>query len=208
MELKTSSICFILTAAVLLGGCHAGTTPAARTIYVASVPPPRASRAPEILPPRLRPEAVWVDGHYAWRADSWRWVNGAWVIPPCHGYRFIPPRALPRDGRFVYLPGRWASGSRGTSPGRVVYNPMLVAVQTIHLYSPPNISYRGDFDLDSVNDGGRDRRTTPRSTKADVRRQRPRQPGGRGPQQRRQRPQRAGRAGPMLPPPMGGLGQR
>jgi hypothetical protein len=38
-------------------------------------PPPKAAVK---KPPKPRPGAVWVKGHWAWRRGRWVWISGHW----------------------------------------------------------------------------------------------------------------------------------
>ncbi len=43
--------------------------------------PPRPAAHIEVLPARPRPQAVWIQGHWAWRSrpHRWVWVPGHWA---------------------------------------------------------------------------------------------------------------------------------
>ena len=43
--------------------------------------PPPAVRA-DVVPPRPRPESVWIDGEWHWQGTRWGWRRGVWVVPP------------------------------------------------------------------------------------------------------------------------------
>jgi hypothetical protein len=67
----------------------AGGTPLVKTgPHPASAPAPVVVRSPppptkvEVLPLRRNPECYWQGGHWAPRSGGWKWVKGAWVLPP------------------------------------------------------------------------------------------------------------------------------
>jgi hypothetical protein len=68
--------------------------------------PPPAARV-EIVPPKPREGAVWVDGEWSWQGKQWTWELGGWVMPPAKAY-FSPWIALRlADGKLVFWPGAW-----------------------------------------------------------------------------------------------------
>lgn len=50
--------------------------------------PPPATKV-EVLPLRRNPDCFWRGGHWAPRSGGWKWVKGAWVLPPA-GCTFAP----------------------------------------------------------------------------------------------------------------------
>jgi YXWGXW repeat-containing protein len=76
------------------------------TRYIDVPYPPPAARA-EIVPPKPRDGAVWVDGEWSWEGKQWTWQSGGWVMPPARAY-FAPWIAFRRsDGKLVFAPGTW-----------------------------------------------------------------------------------------------------
>ncbi len=43
-------------------------------------PPPAAFS--EVVPPQPRPDALWIDGRWAWRGGRFVWQRGGWVVSP------------------------------------------------------------------------------------------------------------------------------
>lgn len=75
-------------------------------------PPPR----PEHVPRKPHADAVWVDGEWDWDGARYRWVRGAWVVPP-DGAK-ISPWSLARreDGTLFYAPSVWTDADGRTIP--------------------------------------------------------------------------------------------
>jgi hypothetical protein len=68
-------------------------------------PPPAAFA--EVVPRTPAPEALWVDGHWAWRGGKFVWQRGGWVIAP-EGARFAHWRLLySRDGTLQFAEDTW-----------------------------------------------------------------------------------------------------
>lgn len=78
-------------------------------------PPPPAEI--EVLPLRRRDECLWRDGFWTWKGASFRWTNGAWVVPP-EGCTYAKPEARwEKNGgvtRLVYYPPEWQPEEPGT----------------------------------------------------------------------------------------------
>ena len=86
-------------------GSQIGATPVA-------VPyPPPAARG-EVLPPQPHEEAVWVDGHWSWEGDDYRWHAGRWMrLPQGMAYaRAVTVRL--RNGDLVYYEPRWIAAEQ------------------------------------------------------------------------------------------------
>ncbi len=106
----------------LLASCSPSTAhppyaaqPQGALVEVTSSPPPGRVEA---LPDRPNPEAVWVDGEWAWRRTRWAWQPGRWLVPPS-GAKFSPWAFVRgRDGRLWYAPGTWrdAHGAPESAP--------------------------------------------------------------------------------------------
>ncbi len=71
-------------------------------LYVESGPPPLRI---EVRPAPPSPDAVWIDGHWGWRADEYIWVEGHWERHP-HG-NWVPGRWERRDRGYVWVRGYW-----------------------------------------------------------------------------------------------------
>jgi len=69
-------------------------------VVVKPPPPPRAAVRP---PARPGPKYVWVKGHYVHGPGGYRWVAGAWKVPPRPGRVWVPGHH--RNGRWI--PGHW-----------------------------------------------------------------------------------------------------
>src|SRR6185295_19891403 len=68
--------------------------------------PPPAAR-PEIIPPKPREGAVWVDGEWSWQGRQWTWESGGWVIAPLGAY-FAPWMTYRApNGKVLFTPGAW-----------------------------------------------------------------------------------------------------
>jgi hypothetical protein len=77
-----------------------------RAEYLPVPYPPPAAFA-ETVPPSPEAAAVWVDGHWAWRAQAFVWQRGGWVVPPADAYfahwriRYAP------DGTLLFAEEVW-----------------------------------------------------------------------------------------------------
>jgi len=73
-------------------------------------PPPTIVREPppaakvEIVPLRRQAECFWRGGHWSPRNGTWKWIKGAWVVPP-EGCTFAPAvtRFEPIEGTTVLV---------------------------------------------------------------------------------------------------------
>ncbi|MSP24135.1 MAG: hypothetical protein EXR75_03005 [Myxococcales bacterium] len=82
-------------------GPHAGDAP-----LIVPYPPPVARV--ELIPPRRRQEAVWLDGAWAWRVDRWSWTRGKWALVPEPGAYYAPPMTVRRrNGELFHFAGQW-----------------------------------------------------------------------------------------------------
>lgn len=74
------------------------------------------------MPPKPHDDAVWVDGEWDWDGNRYRWVRGAWVVPP-KGAK-VSPWAVTRrdDGQLFYSPSTWTDAN-----GRVIPQPPVLA---------------------------------------------------------------------------------
>jgi hypothetical protein len=89
--------------------------------YMAVPFPPRPALV-EMVPPKPRSDAVWVDGSWDWDGDRYRWVAGGWVIVP-EGVRFARWVIVRRgDGQLFFAPSVWRNAN-----GKVVAAPAALA---------------------------------------------------------------------------------
>jgi hypothetical protein len=111
----------VLPLACAACGAAAVPTPE-RTQVVAEdyVAVPFAPRPPpvEIVPAQPRKDAVWVDGTWEWGSDRYRWIPGAWVLPPpgAKHARWVTVRR--EDGQLFFAPSSWkdAQGTGAALP--------------------------------------------------------------------------------------------
>src|SRR6266487_4670900 len=76
------------------------------TSYIEVPYPPPAARV-EIVPPKPREDAVWVDGEWDWAGNRWAWEAGGWIEPPKRAY-FAPWVTYRQDnGRLLFAAGTW-----------------------------------------------------------------------------------------------------
>jgi hypothetical protein len=80
---------------------------------------PSAPRPPpvEVVPAQPRGDAVWVDGTWEWGGnDRYRWVPGAWVVPPpgAKHARWVTVRR--DDGQLFFAASSWKDATGATVP--------------------------------------------------------------------------------------------
>ena len=80
-------------------------------------PAPRAEEVP--APPHE--DAVWVAGYWSWTGVRYVWLPGRHVRRPGSGLYWYPGGYVLRDGRYVYVVGRW--GPRGYRPAFRYHHP-------------------------------------------------------------------------------------
>jgi hypothetical protein len=102
-----------------------GPHPATGTNYIEVPYPPPAAQV-EIIPPKPREGAVWVDGEWAWEGNRWVWESGGWVAPPEHAY--LAPWLTYRqaNGKLLFASGTWHLDTGAPLPKPVV----LAAAET------------------------------------------------------------------------------
>jgi hypothetical protein len=61
----------------------------------------------DVQPARPAPDAVWVPGSWAWRADGWNWRPGAWVVPPAGASWSAWAWSYQADGRVRFWEAHW-----------------------------------------------------------------------------------------------------
>ncbi len=83
----------------------------ARTSYVAQEPPPPppAPVVREVVVAQPAPNAIWVEGYYAYTGYGRRyeWVPGHWEVPPPRYHAYVRPHWEHRGGNYVYIRGYW-----------------------------------------------------------------------------------------------------
>ncbi len=79
----------------------------ASSIPVTEKPPPTKV---EVIPLARRRNCRWLDGHYIWAGQAWRWQKGRWVRPP-GGCYYAPPTTryekTERGTMLIHRPGAW-----------------------------------------------------------------------------------------------------
>jgi hypothetical protein len=63
----------------------------------------------ESAPQKPGAQEVWVAGYWDWNEAQavWRWVPGAWLVPPRPGARWVEPRHERQGDTWVLIKGRW-----------------------------------------------------------------------------------------------------
>ena len=61
----------------------------------------------ETRPVAPGPNHVWIAGYQRWDGHAYIWVPGRWDRPPHAGWIWEPHRWQERDGRWVFVKGRW-----------------------------------------------------------------------------------------------------
>jgi hypothetical protein len=110
----------------LLAGCGVSVpTPpltAHQTASFIEVPYPPPAALAETIPPPPNDEAVWVDGAWTFRGNSYVWERGGWVLVPTGASYAIWRFVFTRDARLMFAPGTWydAQGRELESPEALV----------------------------------------------------------------------------------------
>jgi len=90
-------------------------------------PPPAAFA--EVVPPQPRSDALWIDGHWAWRGGKFVWQRGGWVVVP-EGVRFAHWRIrYSQDGTLQFAEDAWYDAH---------LQPMRRPKTIVPAFSPPN----------------------------------------------------------------------
>jgi hypothetical protein len=72
------------------------------------VPPPPFPPAPIVeVYGEGPPGAFWINGHYEWYDNQYRWHRGYWGRRPYEGARWHEGRYEHRRGGYVYVGGHW-----------------------------------------------------------------------------------------------------
>ena len=85
-------------AGILLNSC------APSRAYVRVAPPPPRH---EVIPPRPHPNAVWMEGEWAWAGNNYVWVPGRWETKP-RGDVWLAGHWAKTPRGWVYVDGRWS----------------------------------------------------------------------------------------------------
>jgi len=90
-------------------------------------PPPAAFA--ETVPPAPNKQALWVDGHWAWRGGTYVWQRGGWLVAPA-GSRFAHWRIrYSQDGTLQFADETWYDAR---------LKPIQAPVVRGSAYTPPN----------------------------------------------------------------------
>jgi len=90
-------------------------------------PPPAAFA--EVVPKAPNGDALWIDGHWAWRGGQFVWQRGGWVAPP-KGARFAHWRIrYSQDGTLQFAEETWYDAK---------LEPIASPKKLVEAYTPPN----------------------------------------------------------------------
>jgi hypothetical protein len=69
-------------------------------------------RPPPVVPVEIQPRqpvktAIWVEGHWLWAGDRWRWKDGGWLVPPEGASLSSWVYSYGEDGRVRFWPATW-----------------------------------------------------------------------------------------------------
>jgi hypothetical protein len=84
-----------------------GSEAEATTQVVMEAPPPAPARPSEVISPQPAPEAVWIQGYWAYASRGYAWVPGHWEIPPPDRNRYVPAHWQRQGNHYVYINGYW-----------------------------------------------------------------------------------------------------
>ena len=111
---------------------------APQEVVVTSAPPP-----PQVTvtarPGKPDPNAVWLEGHWAWQG-RWVWLDGHWETPRV-GYAWTAPVVVTEGGGYRYHAGYWRPAAQEPPP---VYRGGVTVVG----------GYQGDGDHGGYHGGG------------------------------------------------------
>jgi len=93
-----------------------------RTAYEPVLYPPPPARV-ELVPPKPRPGAVWIDGEWVWDGRRWGWQPGRWVMP-IPGVAFARWCALREADGTLFI----AKGAFFNARGEEVPSPPALAI--------------------------------------------------------------------------------
>lgn len=93
------------------------------------VPYPPPAGFSEVVPPNPKKNAVWIDGRWAWRGQTYVWQRGGWVRPP-EGARVAPWQVrYTRDGTLLFADETWYDARS---------KPIVSPKPVLPAYTPPN----------------------------------------------------------------------
>jgi hypothetical protein len=82
------------------------------------------------VPPQPRSNALWIDGHWAWRGGKFVWQRGGWVVAP-EGARFAHWRIrYSQDGTLQFAEDTWYNAK---------LQPMQRPKTLVSAFTPPNV---------------------------------------------------------------------
>jgi hypothetical protein len=84
-----------------------GSEAEATTQSYAMSPPPAPQRPSEIISPQPAPEAVWIQGYWAYASRGYAWVPGHWEIPPPERTQYVSAHWQRQGNQFVFINGYW-----------------------------------------------------------------------------------------------------
>ena len=81
----------------------------ATTNVVVQEPPPPPPPPREVVVVRTSPDAVWVEGYWAYTGDGRRYerVPGHWEMPPPRYRSYVSPHWARHNDSYVYVQGYW-----------------------------------------------------------------------------------------------------
>jgi len=84
-------------------------TPAPQTVTETPLAPPPAAppRPSEVISPQPAPEAVWIQGYWAYTSRGYAWVPGHWEIPPPDRTHYVAAHWQREANRYVFISGYW-----------------------------------------------------------------------------------------------------
>jgi hypothetical protein len=91
------------------GTIYGSEAQATTTVVVQNPPPPPPQPADAYMGPPPFPNAVWINGYWAWTGQGYQWAAGHWIQAPPGGYTiYVAPHWRYRpDGTYVYIGGYW-----------------------------------------------------------------------------------------------------
>lgn len=70
-------------------------------------PPPAPPRPSEVITAQPTPEAVWIQGYWAYASRGYAWVPGHWEIPPREHSRYVAAHWERQGNRYTFVNGVW-----------------------------------------------------------------------------------------------------
>lgn len=131
--LTNRSSCLLIACALLSGACSSAlpmpdNARQPRSEYL-PVPYPPPAAFVETVPPSPNKQALWVDGHWAWRGGTFVWQRGGWVVVP-KGTHFARWRVrYAQDGTLLFAEEAWYDN---------LLKPIPAPKIAVSAFSPPN----------------------------------------------------------------------